>query len=59
MTLPDKTFYKIVDGSNSNLAMRIEEIRKRKVRNGKGVDHIFLNLCDNKIFARKVSKECK
>ena len=58
MPLPDKT-YKIVDGSNPNPTRRIDEIRKRKVTNGKGVDHIFLNLSDNIIYACKVSKECK
>ena len=53
MPLLDKDLYKIVDGSNPNPTRRIDEIRKRKVTNGKGVDHIFLNLSDNIIFACK------
>ena len=53
MPLLEKALYKIVDGSNPDLSRRIDEIRKRKVTNGKGVDHIFLNLSDNIIFACK------
>ena len=53
MPLLEKAFYKIVDGFNPNISMRIEEIRKRKVTNGKGIDHIFLNLSGNIVFACK------
>ena len=53
MPLLDKALYKIMDGSNPNPTRRIDEIRKRKVTIGKGVDHIFLNLSDNIIFACK------